>query len=196
MIIKSLAALVLLGASSLLVPQDEEPAQKGGDYAVDPAHSSVLFRVTHLGVSNFYGRFNDVSGTVHYEPEHPEKSTVSIRIATDSVDTNSEGRDKHLESPDFFNATEFPALTFASTQVKAGAKGALAVTGDLTLHGVTHSVSFDATPTGYGDRGRMGYRAGFEAQLGIARSDYGMDYMVGMLGDEVNITVALETVLP
>jgi polyisoprenoid-binding protein YceI len=197
MILKSLAALLVLGASSLVVPQDAEgeEALESGTYAIDGGHSSVLFRVTHLGVAPFWGRFNQIEGQVTLDVEDPSNSEVSIVIPAESVDSNNADRDGHLKSPDFFSVKEFPELTFESTKVSQARDGVLRVTGDLSMLGESNVVSFDAHQIGHGERGRFGYRAGYEADFSITRSDFGMDFMVGMLGDEVRLIVSLETVL-
>lgn len=197
MLIKAVLATLLLGASSLLLPQEAADPIPSGEYVVDGAHSSALFRVTHLGVSAFWGRFNLVEGKVIYDADKISNSRVSITIPVQSVDSNSAQRDGHLESPDFFNAKEFPELTFRSTSVKGGRDGALELTGDFTMLGETRAVVMTAQHVGHGDRGpRFGYRSGWEAEFSIRRSDYGMAFMTDMLGDEIRIIVALETVLP
>jgi len=192
MLLKTLAAAPLLGAT-LFVPQDAEGPDKG-EYVIDPGHSTVLFRVTHLGVSAFWGRFDALEGKLAFDPDDASACSVSISIPVESINSNSEGRDKHLKSPDFFNAAEFSELSFRSTQVKAGRDGALAVTGELSMLGESRTLSFDAVPIGHGDRGNFGYRAGWEAEFTISRSDFGMTYMEGGLGDEIRLIVALETI--
>jgi len=205
MLFKLLITALLAGASSLLMPQDAVSAAgaeaadelaRAGDYVVDSGHSSALFRVTHLGVGAFWGRFNSVQGELSFDPSDVSKSSVSISIPASSVDSNDEQRDGHLKSPDFFNAKEFPEITFRSTKVEAGEHGALNVTGDFTLLGQTRSIHFEAQHVGHGERGRFGYRSGWEADFSIERSDYGMDFMTGMLGGSVRIIVSLETTLP
>ncbi|MFT7464142.1 MAG: polyisoprenoid-binding protein YceI [Pseudohongiellaceae bacterium] len=195
MLIKAFLAAVLLGASSLFVAQDAEEPIRNGEYLVEGGHSTALYRVTHLGVSAFWGRFNHVEGKVIYDADDMSKTKVSITIPVESMDSNSDQRDGHLLSPDFFNGKEFPELTFRSTSVKEGDNGALEMTGKFTMLGETHEVTMTAERIGYGDRGRMGYRAGWEADFTILRSDYGMDFMTDMLGDDVRIIVALETIL-
>lgn len=157
-------------------------------FTLDPVHSSVMFKIEHMGVSNFYGSFNDVSGTYTLG----ETPSFNFSIKTDSVDSRNEARDKHLKSPDFFNAPEFPTITFKSTKVeKDGDK--LKVTGDLTLHGVTKPVTADfkiwpAKET------RQGMKGGFETHFTIKRTDFGMNTYVaeGGLGDEVTVMFAGE----
>lgn len=192
MLLKTLAAALLIGAT-VFVPQDAEGPDKG-EYVVDPGHSSVVFRVTHLGVSAFWGRFDALEGKLAFDPDDASACSVAISIPVESVNTNNGGRDNHLKGPDFFNAAEFPELSFRSTKVEAGKDGALAVTGELTMLGETRTLGFDALPIGHGDRDRFGYRAGWEAEFTISRSDFGMTYMEGGLGDEIRLIVALETI--
>ena len=157
-------------------------------FTLDPVHSSVMFRIEHMGVSNFYGSFNDVSGSYTLG----ENPSFNFTIKTESIDTRNEGRDKHLKSPDFFNAVEFPTITFKSTSVeKAGDN--LKVTGDLTMHGVTKPVTAElkfwpAKET------RQGVKGGFETMFTIKRTDFGMNTYVteGALGDEVTVLFAGE----
>jgi polyisoprenoid-binding protein YceI len=164
------------------------------NYKIDPVHSCVRFRVKHLGVSYMYGRFNDVSGDMTIDSEDAKKSSINVTIKAKSVYTNDEGRDKHLRGPDFFSAKEFPVITFKSTKIKKSGKHALKVTGDLTLHGVTKSITVKLEHVGEGDNPRFGYRSGYETTFTIKRSDYGMGYMAGngMLGDEVRVEISIE----
>lgn len=157
-------------------------------FTLDAVHSSVMFKIEHMGVSNFYGAFKDVSGSYTLG----ENPSFNFSIKTDSVDTRNEGRDKHLKSPDFFNAPEFPAITFKSTKVeKAGDN--LKVTGDLTMHGVTKPVTaeFKIWPA---KETRQGMKGGFETHFTIKRTDFGMSTYVaeGGLGDEVTVLFAGE----
>jgi polyisoprenoid-binding protein YceI len=195
MLLRSLFAALFLGAS-LLLPQDAaEDSARSGDYFVDGSHSSALFRVSHLGVSSFWGRFNNIEGNVTYDAKDASNSRVSVTILAESVDSNNEGRDGHLKSPDFFNAPEFPEMTFRSTKVAAGKHGGLQVTGDFTMLGESKELELDVVHVGHGERGRAGYRSGWETEFTISRSDFGMDFMTGMLGDDVRIILSLETVL-
>ena len=192
---KSMSGLVCLAASSLLVTPSvttDGPA-KSGTYEIDPGHSSVVFCVTHFGVSKFYGRFNEISGSLNVNVDDPASNEISIKIPAKSVDTNSKDRDEHLMGPDFFNAKEFANITFESTSVEAGeADGMFVVTGDLTMHGVTKEITIEAMHTGEGET-RFGYRTGFEAKFTVQRSDFGMSYgLPGALGDDVEIIFALE----
>lgn len=161
-------------------------------YTVDPAHSTVLFRVKHLDVTYIYGRFNKMSGTFDFDAKEPAKCSFEITINVRSLDTNANGRDKHLKSPDFFNVKEFPKATFKSTAVERTGKNEYQVTGDFALHGVTKSITVPMIHSGFGPGLRGGHIRGFECTFTIQRSDFGMNFMLGKLGDEVRITVSLE----
>jgi polyisoprenoid-binding protein YceI len=166
-------------------------------HRIDPVHSMVFFRIQHLGVSYSYGRFNDISGTVQFDPESPAATAFDLTIKAASVDTANERRDNHLRGPDFFNAVQYPLITFKSAKVEPLGDGKLRVTGDLTLLGVTRPVTAEVDITGYRDGGPMlGYRAGFETRFTLKRSDFGMTYGIanGGAGDEVTLMVTLETI--
>ena len=183
---RALAALVLVVALGA-------PALAADTYTIDASHSTVLFRVKHLNVSWFHGRFNNIAGKIVWD-EDPANIAIDVTIKAASVDTNNEKRDQHLRNPDFFNAKQFPVITFKSTGVKKLEGELYEVTGDLTLHGVKKSIQARFELAGAGEDPWGGHRAGGEAVFTIKRSDYGIDYMPDGLGDEVRITVAIEGV--
>jgi len=192
---KSLLLLpVLLAAYSLPVAAPAVPIGEN-DWVVDPVHSSVVFKVKHANVAWFYGNFDVVEGTVSLDPKAPETAKVAISIPVDSVHTRDKKRDEHLKGPDFFNSKENPKITFTSTKVEKKGE-ALDVTGDLEIAGKKKSVTLTVAKTGEGEM--MGARVGFETTFTIKRSDFGMTYGVAknMLGDEVTLTIALETTKP
>jgi len=160
-------------------------------FKIDPVHSSILFSVTHLGVSNLYGRFNDVSGTVTFDKTAPTKNSVDLKIPIESLDTHNAKRDQDIKGPDFFNAKQFPVMTFKSTKVD-GSGDTYKVTGDFTLHGVTKPLSFEVKKGGEGKGMQGEIRGGGEARFTIKRSDHGMTFMQGAVGDEINVIVSLE----
>ena len=162
---------------------------------MDSVHAWSFFKVKHLGVSYAYGRFNSISGHIEMDDSGPEKSTVEITLKTDSIDTANEGRDQHLKSDAIFNAKQFPTITFNSTKVvKDG--NAWAVTGDLTLHGVTKSVTAKVEKTGEGKGMKGESRTGFEASFAVKRSDFGVKWGLdnGAVGDDVQLWVSLEVI--
>lgn len=187
------AALAVTGASAS--PEPAAPpapsAPRADTFEIDPVHSGMIFRIGHLGVSNFYGRFNQVRGTFVLDQEHPGRSTVTVEIDAASVDSNSESRDRHIKSPDFLNVKEYPTITFDSKKVVAKDGDVFTVTGDLTFHGETRELTVDMTFTGESDT-RMGYRAGFEGQFEIDRGDFGVKALSGAVGDEVRLILFVE----
>ncbi|MEO7992936.1 MAG: YceI family protein [bacterium] len=171
------------------------------DYDIDPNHTDVGFKVKHAGVSNVRGSFTGVSGTVSYDEAHPENTTISVKIDANTVDTNVEARDNHLRGPDFFDTQLYPSLTFVSTEFKSwdAETGTLTFAGDLTMHGVTKSITMtitDITPELTSEKG--GTRRAATATAAISRKEWGltMDGMASageiMIGDTVNITIETE----
>ena len=190
-------ATVLLAAAPQATGTTAAPKAATGaasTYEVDDVHSAAFFRVQHLGAGQFWGRINDISGSFTAANGAAEGVSFDITVKVDSIDTGTKKLDDHLRSPDFFNVKEFPTMTFKSTGVK-GKDGKLDVTGDLTMHGVTKSITAALEFTG-GKAGPMGDRAGYEAVFTIKRSDFGVNYGVenGMLGNDVRIVVNLEGV--
>lgn len=171
-------------------------APKGLDketFQIDAIHSKALFRVHHLGAGMFYGRFNDVTGTIHFDAASEAGPDFDVVVDVNSVDTGNEKLDGHLKSPDFFNAKEHPKLTFRSKSSKKVKDRIYEVTGDLTINGVTKPLTLQVEWTGSSDMGR-GKRCGFETIFQIKRSDFGVKYGLdnGGLGDDVRVIVSLE----
>ena len=165
-----------------------------GNYKIDPAHSGAFFEVGHLGgVSRFMARFNDISGDLVVDT--PAKSTIKVQIKTDSIDSNHEGLDKHLKSPDFFNVVQFPTMTFTSTAVTLNPTGEGTVAGNLSLHGVTKPVTLTLKQIGSGKGMKGETRAGYVATGSIKRTDFGMAYGVpGAATDEVDLRINIEAI--
>ncbi|TFZ05078.1 polyisoprenoid-binding protein [Ramlibacter rhizophilus] len=165
-----------------------------GTYKIDPAHSGAFFEVGHLGgISRFMGRFNDISGEVVVDA--PAKSRVKADIKTESVDSNHEGLDKHLKSPDFFSVVQYPTMSFASTAVALNASGEGTLAGNLTIRGVTQPVTFKLKQIGVGKGMRGDDRVGYVATTTIKRSDFGMTYGVPKAAtDEVDLRINIEAI--
>jgi polyisoprenoid-binding protein YceI len=160
-------------------------------YTVDPSHTSLIFSISHLGYSYTYGRFNELAGRYLLDREAPQNSQFQFQVNVASVDTNDPKRDEHLRSADFFNAKQFPTISFQSSSVSKSENG-FDVTGNLTLHGVTKEVKLPMQLMGEGKGPYSNYRTGFLFQLQIKRSDYGITGMQGPIGDNVAITVSFE----
>ncbi|HEV8605774.1 MAG TPA: YceI family protein, partial [Tepidisphaeraceae bacterium] len=141
-------------------------------------------------VGHVYGRFNEPNGTVTIDDADPTKSSFTLELQTQKVDTGIQKRDEHLRSPDFFNVKQFPSIKFKSTAVKKTDKG-YEVTGDLTLHGVTKPITVNLEQTG---QGAMGPRQiiGFETTVDLKRSEFGMNNMMGPAADDVRLIISLE----
>lgn len=180
----ALAALLALGTSAFAAD----------NFEIDGACSRVTFRVVHLGVSPLYGQLSGVSGRMVLDDADPAKSTLHIVVAMSSLDTFDAKRDAHLEGADFFNVARYPTMTFKSTRVVKKSERVLNVTGDLTLHGVTRSVSMDFERLGTAKDTAGATRTGGEAIFTIKRSEFGISSTAGGLGDELRLIVAVEGV--
>jgi polyisoprenoid-binding protein YceI len=169
------------------------PARAADTFTVDPMHSGILFRIKHLNAGYIYGRFNQFSGSFAFDDKNPADCKLDMEVKVDSLDTAVAARDTHLKGPDFFNARQFPTMTFKATAMKASDEKTYEVTGDLTLHGVTKPVTVKLERIGSAKDPRSGkLRTGFETTFTIKRGDFDMKYGAGLIGDEVRITVAVE----
>ncbi|MCW8109119.1 YceI family protein [Alteromonas ponticola] len=166
------------------------------DYIIDTkgAHASINFKIQHLGYSWLTGRFNDFSGEFSYEEGEPKVSKVNVTVKTASIDSNHAERDKHLRGDDFLDVKKYPEATFVSTNVTHDGDDEMTIIGDLTLHGVTRSVSIDAHKVGEGKDPWGGYRAGFAGETHIALKDFGIDYDLGPASTEVKLMLHIEGV--
>lgn len=162
-------------------------------YTLDAAHSTVGFSVRHLGVSNVKGTFPSVSGTLKLDEENIAKSSVDITIEATGIDTNNAKRDDHLRNEDFFDVAKFPVITFKSKGVSKSGPGYLLV-GDLTMKGVTKTVSIPFTLSGPKEHPMMPvYVVGGEGSLVINRRDFNITYgMDALVSDAVSIDLQVE----
>lgn len=167
-------------------------------YVVDRNHSEAKFEIRHL-MSKVSGKFDDFAGTINVDNANPGASTVEFTIKTASIDTGAEGRDKHLRTPDFFDAEKYPEITFKSVSIKPTAKKNLYdVTGDFTMRGVTKRLTLAVEYLGSGKDPWGNDRVGFTLKTTVNRKDYGINWNKAvdqggvLLGDDVDITVNLE----
>jgi polyisoprenoid-binding protein YceI len=167
-------------------------------YQIDSTHSAAHFSVRHLMVSNVRGEFTRLAGTLAYDAANPANSSLEARVEVASINTRDAQRDTHLKSPDFFDVEKFPELIFRSKQVTKDGS-AWKLTGDLTIHGVTHEVTLDVdglTPEVKDPWG--GYRIGASAETKIRRKDFGLNWNMALeaggvvVGDEVKISIEIE----
>lgn len=173
-----------------------------GAYSFDKAHSAIGFRVRHMGLADVPGYFKDFKGTINYDAKDITKSSVEFTAMMTSVDTRNEGRDKHLRTADFFDVEKFPEMTFKSTKVEKKGKN-LMITGDLTMRGVTKSITFPFTVAGFlPDQRSGGMKMGAYAETTINRRDFGVNYGTNlpngtqMLSDNVVVVLNIEANMP
>jgi polyisoprenoid-binding protein YceI len=163
-------------------------------YELDPAHTYPHFSVSHLGFSTMRGRFNTTSGTVTLDKDKGT-GTVEIEIDVNSIDTAHAKRDEHLRGPDFFNATEFPKMTYKSTKVTINKDNSAVVEGNLTIMGVTKPVTLNVVKMNCGVHPfNKKEVCGFDATATIKRSDFGMKYGLPAIGDEITMNIEAEGV--
>lgn len=198
-----LLAVALVGATASLAslrspahsPLAAVPAGGAATYVVDPVHSSLVFRVMHLETAWFFGRFNELSGTIRYEEAEPERSSVELEVVATSVDTGNKNRDDHLRGSDFLESKQFPKITFKSTSAKALGEGRLELSGDLTLRGHTETIRFQVEKTGEGKNRQGQALIGFLGEFEVDRMAHGVSYMPSGLGEKVTVIVSLEAAL-
>src|SRR4029077_6557505 len=130
-------------------------------FVFDKNHTELGFKVRHF-VSKVGGRFAKFEGTIVLDRAKPEDTSVDLKIDAASIDTGNPNRDKHLNSPDFFDTAKFPEITFKSTKIAAKGKDTYEVTGDLTMRGVTKPVTLTVTANGFTSDGRGGQKTGFD----------------------------------
>ncbi|MBA4124231.1 MAG: YceI family protein [Acidobacteria bacterium] len=172
-------------------------AETTGSYDIDPKHSYIGFRVTHMGLAEVPGAFRDFSGSINYDGKDVSKSSVNFTAKVTSVDTGVAPRDTHLRTADFFEVEKYPDMTFKSTKVeKKGDKWE--VTGDFTLKGVTKQITIPFTVNGLMKDQKGNVKMGISAQTIINRQDYGVKYGNKLpdgtlaLSDMVKIDLQLE----
>lgn len=163
-------------------------------YQVDPVHSSILFRVKHLGIGYVWGTFRKFGGTIVLDQANPSRSSVEFTVDPASVDTGSKGRDKHLRSPDFFNVRQAPKWTFRSQSVKKTGEHSYQVTGDLRIKNVSRKVSLQLRLVGQGKDPWGNQRIGWTTRFKVNRMDHGISYMPQGLSKEVEVFLDVEAV--
>ena len=147
-----------------------------GDYTIDTSHSRLGFSARHAMVTTVRGAFPTFEGTARIDTANPAASTVSLSIDVNSVDTGSADRDGHLRSGDFFDVETYPTMTFTSTQVEREDASTWLITGDLTIKGVTNSITVPFEFEGAATDPFGNLRVGFEGSVVINRKDYGVSW--------------------
>lgn len=195
-VLAALALLATIAASAVLSTAQAQtrsaPEAGAPQYEIDPVHSAIIFRIKHLGISYVYGRINDPFGTFAFDPDRPEACALEISAKASNVDTNNAARDEHIRGPEFFDAKQFPEITFKSTGFTRANEKSYRVTGTLTFHGVTRPIAVDLEHVGEGADPWGKYRCGFHTAFTISRSDFGVATMPQGLGDEVALLIGFE----
>ena len=189
----ALAALVTAPAAAQAPsPPGADPAAvQAGSYAVEPTHTRVMFAVSHMGFTTWYGDFTQSSGSLTLDPKSPAADRLEVTVQAASVSTTNAKLDGELRDATWFDAARFPTIGFRATRVTPTGPGRAAVTGDFTLHGVTRPLTLHAVFNGAGANPmNKAYTIGFEGAGVIRRSDFGVTKYVPLVGDEVRITLS------
>ena len=187
-----LASLPVFAADGAKVPGYER-------YDIDASHSGVVFGWNHFGFSNPTARFDQIEGSVLLDQADLTKSSISVTLPVDGLDTRVAKLDEALKSPDFLDAAKYPTITFKSTKVETTGQNRLRITGDLTVHGVTRRVTLDAKVNKIGIFEIPGVvkvpDAGFDATTVIKRSDFGVTKFAPAVSDEIPVRITLDAKL-
>jgi polyisoprenoid-binding protein YceI len=169
-------------------------------WTIDASHSAIEFKVKHMMISNVRGSFHKFDADVVADAADLTSANVSFTIDVDSINTRDEQRDGHLKSADFFDVEKYPQIAFKSTQVSRKGDGDYALSGDVTIHGVTKPVTFAVEFEGEGKDPWGNERAGFSANASLSRKDFGLVWNAALetggvlVGDEVKISLQLEAI--
>lgn len=170
------------------------------NWQVDKSHSHINFTARHMMISKVRGEFTNYDLEVNFDENNPTATTVDVTIYTDSINTRDEQRDGHLRSPDFFNAGEYPTLTFKSKKVVQDSPNRGRLFGDLTIRDVTREVVLDVDYSGVVKSPFGSTSAGFSGSTTINRKDWGLTWNVALetggllVSDQINIEIELELV--
>lgn len=194
-----ISTLALASCASALAPilvpriSAEAEALKPGDYTLDKAHASLIFKIDHLGFSQYVGRFDRFDASLSFDAEDPGSARIEAIIDMTSLNIANESFAETLMGPDWFDADAFPQAIFRSNSVEVTGENTGVITGDLTLHGVTEPVTLNVVFNGGGrDRLRGAYVTGFSATATIDRTVFGVDRFSGLVGDLATIEIEAE----
>lgn len=197
----SLCTLLFLSACTSLITPDVEkelPKLDGGDYKIDPAHSRVIFKIGHLGLSQYVGRFNSFDARLTFDPKQPEKTQLQATVDTVSIDVADDDFEESLSGSSWLDSEDFPQAYFQSESIKLTGNDSedrqqAEFCGALTLINVTKSLCFDVTFNGGAfNMLTASYTLGFKAQAHFNRSDFGMDSYIPAVSDEVELEIHAE----
>ena len=193
-----IAALGLAALSGAAIAQSDVPTRDpiqvhSGSYVLDPAHGKITWSVDHMGFSTYVGQFTKVAATLDLDVRNPSASRLAASIDTGSVGTLNDQLDSHLKTADFLDTANFPKARFTATAIRMIDRDSAAITGDLTLRGVTKPVTIEAdfNQAGINPVDKQ-YTLGFDGEATIKRSDFGINYGLPVLGDQVTLNLEAE----
>ena len=193
---KRLILVTVLSASSSVFAADGGKVPVTEQYAIDVSHSAVVFGWNHFGFSNPTARFDKIDGSVLLDKTDLTKSSISVTLPLEGLDTGVTKLDEALKGPDFFDEAKYPTITFTSTKVEKAGENGLKITGNLTIHGVTKPVTLDAKVNKIGIFEIPGVikaqAAGFDATTVIKRSDFGVSKYVPAVSDDIPVRITLD----
>ena len=195
-LIASAAVTLIAGGVTAQAVMTQNPAEvRAGTYKLDSAHGKITYSINHLGFSTYRSQFSGVEASLTLDPANPSASTLTASVPVSGHDDTSAGLKTHLMSADFFDAEQFPTISFEATSIVVDDDDAneAEVTGNLTFHGVTRPVTMDVEFNQAGEM-RGTYRVGFDGEMTIKRSEFGMSYGLPAIGDEVEIHIEGEFV--
>ena len=187
------AAALMLSSPALaqMAPNTDPAAVQAGAYKLESSHARILFSVSHMGFSTWYGDFSGAAGSLTLDPRNAAADALEVTIPVASVSTTNTVLDGELKAPDWFDAAQFPTISFKSTKVTLTSATTAQVTGDLTFHGVTRPVTLDATFKASGANiMTKAFTIGFEVKGHIKRSDFGVKKYVPLIGDDVDLIIS------
>ncbi len=189
-------ALLLLCAGPVgaqTPPAKALPAEASGSYILDKSHANIIFKLSHLGFSDYIGRFNSFDAKLKLDAAKPANSSVEATIAPASVDTNNSELEDKLRGDYYFNVAQHAEIRFVSTILKQTAVNKGIMMGNLTMLGVSKPVSLDVTFVGAGMNPYASvYTVGFRATGVLKRSDWGMKTLIPQIGDDVQVLIEAE----
>jgi len=178
--------------SSLLAAVSLPALAASQKYDIDPGHTQITFGWNHLGFSNNSGTLEKISGTFQLDTADLTKSSVDVTMPLDGVHTGVSKLDDHLKTAEFFDAAKYPNITFKSTKVEKSGAEALKLTGDLSMHGVTKQVTLNVKVNKIGENAMMKTKsAGFDADVTLKRSEFGLTYAVPAVSDDIKVHITL-----
>jgi polyisoprenoid-binding protein YceI len=182
----------MAGVAAAQSPANPSPAAvQAGAYSVEPTHTRVLFAVSHMGFSTWYGQFTGAAGSLTIDPKNARVDAISVSVPTASVSTSNAKLDEELKGEQWFDAAKFDTISFRSTRVVPTGARTADVIGELTLHGVTRPVTLKASFNAAGVNPlSKAYTVGFEVSGDVKRSDFGVKTYVPLIGDDVHLIIS------